>query len=258
MQRSSERVQAFALGAVSAFALTAVGYYVASFWTRKQVSSPATLAEDDCHSLFYDVLPDDKKGEGFPELGTTSTATLDRLRTVHPEYARLPFHLYKQIVENIPIVCVDVMCRRQDGSLLLFYRRDKPAANIWWWPGGRMFRGETFYDCAVRKLRDETGCKTAEVTPKGVVTVWNTFFPDSHWDAERPAGREGTQTVNVVVICDIVWDTNALLNAVSSTSATEWAVQAHRWVSVQDAITPGKYDKYVSGNVKLAQAMGFL
>jgi ADP-ribose pyrophosphatase YjhB (NUDIX family) len=40
---------------------------------------------------------------------------------------------------------------------------------VWWLPGGRIFKGETFYDTAVRKIRDETGNKNAIVTPLGVI-----------------------------------------------------------------------------------------
>jgi ADP-ribose pyrophosphatase YjhB (NUDIX family) len=254
---TSERLQGFALGAVSAVVVIALANFVSGLIFRKE-KSKLIIAEDECMSLFYDNLPREKKGSGFAELNTTSEDTVARLKTVHPEYAKIPEKQYKLIVESVPIVCIDVICRRQDGGILLFYRRDKPAANIWWWPGGRIYRGETFYDAAVRKIRDETGCKSAQITPKGVVGVWNTFFPDSHWDAERKPGREGTQTINVVVMCDIEWDTTALLNAVSSNSAAEWAVEAHRWITVDEALAIGKYDKYISGNIKLAQSMKLL
>lgn len=240
--------------------------------TKKAIEMPA---DDSCHSLYYDMLPaDDTSGVGFPALNSASLDVVARMKVVHPEYSRLPFALYKQIVENLPVVCVDVICRRQDGKLLLFYRRDKPAAHIWWWPGGRMFKGETFYDAAVRKIRDETGQQRAVVKPVGVVTVWNTFFPDSHWDAERQAGREGTQTVNIVVMCDIVWtsteisaNSKALRSSATTTTANDsnnstanadWAVEAHRWVTPAEATAQGVYDKYVSGNVKLAMDRGLL
>lgn len=64
-----------------------------------------------------------------------------------------------------------------------------------------MFRGETFAATAVRKIRDETGNPSLEVEAKGIVNVWNTFFPDSSWDESRAPGREGTQTVNICVFC---------------------------------------------------------
>ena len=53
-------------------------------------------------------------------------------QTMYPSMYQ-PFDFYKQAVENLPIVCVDVICKRSDGKVLLFYRRDKPVAHLWWW-----------------------------------------------------------------------------------------------------------------------------
>eukprot|EP00428_Durinskia_dybowskii_P067113 CAMPEP_0170373462 /NCGR_PEP_ID=MMETSP0117_2-20130122/10082_1 /TAXON_ID=400756 /ORGANISM="Durinskia baltica, Strain CSIRO CS-38" /LENGTH=255 /DNA_ID=CAMNT_0010628355 /DNA_START=76 /DNA_END=843 /DNA_ORIENTATION=+ len=251
---NSLRMQGFAVGVALATAI-----FSALCFIRTNKIDNHDAADDDCQSLFYDLLPEDCKGKGFTSLRTTSTATIALLKKVHPEYSRLPFELYKQVVESLPIVCVDVICRRNDGKILLFYRRDKPAASIWWWPGGRMFRGETFYDAAIRKARDETGNKTLRVNPRGLVTVWNTFFPDSHWDAERMVGKEGTQTVNVVVVCDVSLDSECEVAEVETLgTVAEWAVEAQRWISPSEALVVGKYDKYVSSNVKLAIEKGLL
>lgn len=276
-----DRVQGFVLGAVSA---SIVGFSIYLYLEFSRNARLAVHADDEAHSMFYEITPPGGKGRGFPFLGTTKAETIARLKTVHTEYSRLPFEMYKSVVENLPICCVDVICRRQDGKLLLFYRRDKPANNIWWWPGGRMFKGETFYDSAVRKIKDETGRKDAHVKPVGIVTAWNTFFPDSHWDAERKPGREGTQTVNIVVVCDIIWDESydhiELADSASNrkqandaqlapaakealpltrmNSADDWAVDAHKWISAHDALVPGMYDKYITTNVNLAIQMGLL
>ena len=125
------------------------------------------------------------------------------LTAVHPDYRKLPAEFYKFAVEHLPIVCVDVVLQRPaDGKLLLFFRKDKPAAKIWWWPGGRMFRGETFADTALRKIREETGAGAgASASAIGIVNVWNTIFPDSSWDSGRKPEHYGTQTVNVTVFC---------------------------------------------------------
>jgi hypothetical protein len=118
-----------------------------------------------------------------------------------------------------------------------------------------LFRGETFFDCAVRKIRDETGNKNAKVVPLGVIDVWNTFFPNSSWDAERSPGKEGTQTVNITVACLLNEDDELLLG---DSALTDWAVERQQWISPADAIVPGAYDKYVSLNVKKAMQLGYL
>jgi hypothetical protein len=117
-----------------------------------------------------------------------------------------------------------------------------------------MFRGETFFDTAVRKVRDETGNSNAKVYPKGVVNVWNTFFPDSNWDKDRRPGYEGTQTVNVTVACELD-DTDIAERqafALDSNAQKIWAVEASQWISVSEGLKPGDFDKYVRLNLELA------
>ena len=111
-----------------------------------------------------------------------------------------------------------------------------------------MFRGETFFECAERKVADETGNSKSLVKAKAVVHVWNTFFPTSNWDRTRRPGYEGSQTVNIVVLCDL--DAEDL--AINEKAGERWAVEAHRWIFPEEALVPGAYDKYVSLNVKAA------
>ena len=140
--------KSFVSGILVGLSLSCI-YFAISSRNSDSQRGEAIHGDDDCHSLFYaaETHPD---GSGMT---ITKRNVEDKqkknLCTVQPEYIRLPFELYKQAVEKLPICCVDVMLQRKsDKKILLFYRRDKPANNIWWWPGGRMFRGETFYDCA--------------------------------------------------------------------------------------------------------------
>lgn len=99
-------------------------------------------SDDNCNSLYYDNNIN-KEGKGF----THAQVGLDkkeivRLNTIHPEYRRISYELYSTAVQQLPIVCIDIICQRiKDEKVLLFYRKDKPAASIWWWPGGRLFKG---------------------------------------------------------------------------------------------------------------------
>lgn len=117
-----------------------------------------------------------------------------------------------------------------------------------------MFRGETFFDTAIRKIRDETGQPSAKVHPKGVINVWNTFFPDSNWDKDMLSGYEGTQTVNVTVACELddTHITDGLPFALDSNAQRMWAVGASQWISVSDGLKPGDFDKYVRLNLEVA------
>jgi colanic acid biosynthesis protein WcaH len=77
-------------------------------------------------------------------------------------------------------------------------RASEPVKGVWWWPGGRLLKGETFFDAAIRKAKQETGL--TQVKPIQVLGVWNTFFPTSHWDTPT---EKGTQTVNPIVLVEL-------------------------------------------------------
>lgn len=267
----SERLQGFAFGIVASTFVAATVLLV-DFYRKREIGTLSNDADDECLSLFYGKEPG-PEGSGFPfraDIHAVDTSTMTLLTTVHPEYRRLPKEFYGAAVEMLPIVCVDViLCRPRrsaygtdstdEKEVLLFYRRDAPAKGIWWWPGGRMFRGETFFTTALRKIRDETGQQDADITPIAVLQVWNTFFPDSSWDAQRQAGREGTHTVNIVVFCELrsdLRDENG--STVAHGAREQWAVEAHKWVSVREALEPGRYDKYVTLNIEAAIKRGLL
>lgn len=68
----------------------------------------------------------------------------------------IPWPEYEQIIIRVPIVCVDVVIY-YDNQYLMIKRADEPAKGEWWLPGGRLFKGETIEQCAIRKAREETG-----------------------------------------------------------------------------------------------------
>lgn len=232
-------------GAIAGVVVCSVVYIIISNLAGKQKRCETVECDDECNSLFYASNVGDD-GTGLPSTKSLDDETVTRLTNVHKDFRFLSKDIYKAAVENLPICCVDIICqRKKDKKLLLFFRRDKPAASIWWWPGGRLFRGETFFDAAIRKIRDETGNPVAKVRPVGVIDVWNTFFPDSNWDADREPGKEGTQTVNISVVCELDDDIK-----LDDEAKKNWAVDAHRWVDVSDCLAtgPGAYDKYVRLN----------
>lgn len=55
----------------------------------------------------------------------------------------IPEGLWGQIVDLMPIASVEAVVLRGD-SVLFMRRRNSPAAGLWWFPGGRIRRGELF------------------------------------------------------------------------------------------------------------------
>lgn len=112
-----------------------------------------------------------------------------------PEYKTLSEPtLYKQVVANFPICCVDIFIYdSQTKKYLEVLRRDKPAQGEYWFVGGRMYKGESFFDCAKRKVKEEAGLA---VTPQKILGVYSTIFGDSAWQTQ-------THSINIVVLVKI-------------------------------------------------------
>eukprot|EP00586_Coscinodiscus_wailesii_P012462 CAMPEP_0172508106 /NCGR_PEP_ID=MMETSP1066-20121228/209216_1 /TAXON_ID=671091 /ORGANISM="Coscinodiscus wailesii, Strain CCMP2513" /LENGTH=262 /DNA_ID=CAMNT_0013285935 /DNA_START=102 /DNA_END=893 /DNA_ORIENTATION=+ len=161
----------------------------------------------------------------------------------------LPAAFYRQMVQDCVVTCVDILLLRYNPATsqhetLLVFRADEPVKGVWWWPGGRMFKGETFFACAMRKLEQETGI-TAEgdgARPVQVLGVWNTFFPTSAWDDER--GR-GTQTVNPIVLVVLPEMSGGGVQDVKLDKTSE----RHKWIKVDSraAEKDGEIDYVLEG-----------
>lgn len=72
----------------------------------------------------------------------------------------IPEKEYSRIQAVLPILCVDCLIVYQKKCLLL-KRTKEPAKGRYWFPGGRVFKGETIQDAALRKAREEVNldCK---------------------------------------------------------------------------------------------------
>ena len=51
----------------------------------------------------------------------------------------LPENIYKEIISNIPILCVDIiLTNKNKNKFLLIKRNNEPLKNEWWIVGGRV------------------------------------------------------------------------------------------------------------------------
>lgn len=75
--------------------------------------------------------------------------------------------LYRQICRVMPIPCVDLLIADRQGRVLLVNRKNEPASGQWWFPGGRVYFGETRGEAAKRKLKDECGLEAATLIEIG-------------------------------------------------------------------------------------------
>jgi colanic acid biosynthesis protein WcaH len=88
----------------------------------------------------------------------------------------IPTSLYDQIVKLLPIVSVDAVIVI-DKSLLLLKRNNQPAKGLWWFPGGRIHKGESLEQTLRREVKEETGL---ELKNYKLINVYSRVFPERH------------------------------------------------------------------------------
>ena len=64
---------------------------------------------------------------------------------------------YRSVLDSVPICCVDIIIQ-YDGKILLIHRKEsEDMGDLWWIPGGRIHKNETFENAVKRKALVETG-----------------------------------------------------------------------------------------------------
>jgi colanic acid biosynthesis protein WcaH len=64
---------------------------------------------------------------------------------------------FLQVIEDTPLVSIDLLVTRPDGALLVGRRTAQPAKDWFFVPGGRIRKGERHEDALARIAEDELG-----------------------------------------------------------------------------------------------------
>ena len=103
---------------------------------------------------------------------------------------RLSPEAYRQVLERVPILCVDGFIINQKGQFLLVRRRHEPYRGEWWIPGGRVLKGERLEEAFKRKMREELSIEVKILAPIG-------YYEERH-ESEEWGVPEGVHAVSVV------------------------------------------------------------
>ena len=89
---------------------------------------------------------------------------------------RIEPKLYDKIKKSMPLPCVDLLVNYK-GSLLLMLRNNEPGKDLWFTPGGRIFKDEKLEDTVKRVLSEETGLRPTNITQ---ISTMSHMWPEAH------------------------------------------------------------------------------
>lgn len=90
----------------------------------------------------------------------------------------LDLSTFATVVENTPLISIDMIIRNSNGEVLLGRRLNAPARGFWFTPGGRIYKNETMTDAFTRIIHDETGL-TYPITDATFIGTFEHFYEDS-------------------------------------------------------------------------------
>lgn len=64
---------------------------------------------------------------------------------------------FADIVKNTPLVSIDLIVKNVDNQVLTGLRKNNPAKDFWFMPGGRIFKNESLEQAFKRITQDELG-----------------------------------------------------------------------------------------------------
>ncbi|GAM69546.1 GDP-mannose mannosyl hydrolase [Vibrio sp. JCM 19236] len=68
---------------------------------------------------------------------------------------------FKGIVKNTPLISIDLIVKNTHGKVLLGQRKNRPAKDYWFVPGGRIVKDETLENAFQRLTQEELGKVTS-------------------------------------------------------------------------------------------------
>ena len=126
---------------------------------------------------------------------------------------------FKSLVKSAPLFAIDLVLLNDQNQILLGQRKNPPAKDYWFVPGGRVFKGESLEQAVKRISEAEIGCEL-KLEQLSLLGIYDHFYDDSFFDSETT-----THYINATHI--------VRLDAQQLELPTEQH-RDYRWLSVQE------------------------
>lgn len=138
---------------------------------------------------------------------------------------------FATIVDNTPLISIDLIVRNPLGEVLLGKRVNAPAKGYWFTPGGRIYKNEKMAEAFERIVHDETGLDL-KLSAADFIGTFEHFYPDSVF---------GSHITTHYVVLAYTLHADLALSDLPRAQHGEY-----RWVSVDDLLS----DESVHTHVK--------
>lgn len=86
--------------------------------------------------------------------------------------------VFSNIIENTPLISIDLIIKNQENRILLGKRVNKPAKDSWFVPGGRIYKDENIEEAFKRLTLEELG-KVFDINKAKFKGVYQHFYDDN-------------------------------------------------------------------------------
>nr|WP_314622179.1 GDP-mannose mannosyl hydrolase [uncultured Noviherbaspirillum sp.] len=120
---------------------------------------------------------------------------------------------FLKIASSTPFVSIDLIIRNELGQILLGRRRNKPAQNYWFVPGGRIRKNERLQDALQRIARNEL-----HISPESgkLLGIYDHFYDDNFY------GKAGIGTHYVACGYEFLIEADVQFTADDQHAALKW------------------------------------
>lgn len=98
---------------------------------------------------------------------------------------RLSNQEFARVIDRTPLVSFDLVIQNPQGQILLGERKNRPAQDYWFVPGGRILKNESLAEAFQRLTLNELG-EAFAITDAALIGPYDHFYTDSVF-GEQPA-----------------------------------------------------------------------